>query len=221
MSKTMKQLADISLFQSLEQGNVSNRKHVVFDPFASTRDVSVQNVDLTLSMVAQGIQPNPTLQKLLGILKQLGSLGLAEKTLQGFQATSIKSVIDALIYGIGDTNILRKAGINVGEKTDKPAEPTQQATEAPAPATQEATTPKEPEAPKQAPTKTKEQKIEAAPIKEQSQSSGDIEKEYWKQHAAYVKAIEAYDKGKMSKEEALPIMRAYKEIKDKRDQLAK
>lgn len=181
MRKKIKQLADISLFQSLEQGNGVHQRHTVVDPFASSRDVSVQNVDMTLSMLARGIEPNPTLQKLLGILNQLGSLGLAEKTLQGFQASSIKSVIDALIYGIGDTNLLRKAGINVSEKAEKPAEAGK-----PAPAEQTATAPKEPEtsatkSPETAktPAKTdKGQKVKAAPVTEEPQDPRAIKKEY-------------------------------------------
>lgn len=212
--KTPKQLADISLFQSLEQGNVVRPRQTVVDPFASSRDVSVQNVDMTLSMLARGIEPNPTLQKLLGVLEKLGSLGLAEKTLQGFQASSIKSVIDALIYGIGDTNLLRKAGINVSENAEKPAEAGK-----PAPAAQTASTPK-PEAPaakspKATKTNPKENKVEAAPIGGPPQSKGDLENEYWKRYDAYQKAMKAYDKGKMSKEEVLPIMRSYKDIKDR------
>lgn len=112
-------LADISLFQSLEQGNYP----VANDSFSEKAEVSVHNVDIALGALAS-VSRDSSLNELVGLLKKLGTLNLAEKALSTFRANSVREVVNALVFGIGGDQVVRSLlGTSGQTDTTEPGKP--------------------------------------------------------------------------------------------------
>lgn len=115
-----KYLADISAFESLCSGNTARQRSVA-DPFADTRakakEVSVNNVDLSLAALAE-MSKNSLLGDLIDVLEYFGSYDMADKALSSFRVSSIPEVCKALIYGLGGMRSVNhaKEAMNRGEE---------------------------------------------------------------------------------------------------------
>lgn len=190
MGSAMKQLADISLFQSLEQGNYP----AVNDPFSQKEEVSVHNVDVSLGALAR-VSNDSMLNSLLEILNSLGTLNIAEKELSKFRAGSIQEVIDAIVFGLGGKDTVKKLlggkGVVSETKTEKPKPAVQTAVSAtdqakPATKTSAATKPLATNAPE----------IVAKPHSEE-----EVEAKLAEARLHAEKMWQLYDEGKVSEEE--------------------
>ena len=112
-------LADISLFQSLEQGNYPAAEY----RFPKKADVSVHNVDIALGALAS-VSRDSSLNELVGLLKKLGTLNLAEKALSTFRANSVREVVNALVFGLGGDQVVRSLlGTSGQTDTTEPGKP--------------------------------------------------------------------------------------------------
>lgn len=121
---TNKQLADISLFQSLGQGTQQDTKKTAFDPFAANKEIAVQNVCITLDALSR-LAPDQELVSLVGILKKLGTLTAADAALNKFSVGSIREVVDALVFGLGGRQEVARLGgkVSAGNQAPKTGAP--------------------------------------------------------------------------------------------------